>query len=67
MSLNDKVNLWRLCNAEIESKRKKNYQKKKKCYKKRLPKSFLHNINVTDKWNRTEFVIWMIQKHNLYN
>ena len=67
MSLNDKVNLWRLCNAEIESQRKKNYQKKKKCYKKRLSKSFLHNINVTDKWNRTEFVIWMIQKHNLYN
>ena len=30
MSLNDKVNLWRLFNAEIESQRKKNYQKKKK-------------------------------------
>lgn len=30
MNLNDKVNPSRLCNTEIESQRKKNYQKKKK-------------------------------------
>lgn len=52
---------------KLKVKEKKTTKKKKKCYKKRLPKSFLHNINVTDKWNHTEFVIWMIQKHNLYN
>ena len=52
---------------KLKVEEKKTTKKKKKCYKKRLPKSFLHNINVTDKWNHTEFVIWMIQKHNLYN
>ena len=49
MNLNDKVNPSRLCNTEIESQRKKKLpKKKKKCYKKRLPKCLLHNINVTD-------------------